>query len=507
MPLSLKGKVPSNAFPSTCVIEWYGKEETAIPVDQTGLKFTYDYRNMTASVTGVYNKEVTSVEIPYKVSYVNKEYDVTSIGASAFVNCTSLTSINIPNSVTSIGEAAFSGCAAITSIEIPESVTTIGMTAFMNCTSLTSINIPNSVTTIGANAFSGCTNLTSIEIPSSVTTIGANAFWSCESLTSINIPNSVTTIGDDAFKDCDKLKTARVPSSLKGMVESAFPSTCEIVWYDPLTGETLEKGLIFKYNATTMTASVTGFENKTVTEVIIPSVVLYGGKEYVVTSIGESAFLSSNNLTSIVIPNTVTSIGNTAFSMCAGLTSIEIPNSVTTIGMGAFTLSPLTSIVIPESVTTIGENAFLGCLKLETAFVPSSLEGKVESAFPSNCEIKWYDASADQTGLEFCWYVDSYDFAFAYVCGVENKEVDSVTIPYKVLYNGRVYLVTTIASYAYSGCQNLTSIEIPKTITHILGNAFTGCANLRSAYVPKGCIISTDSYSPSFPSRCVIQRY
>ena len=71
--------------------------------------------------------------------------------------------------------------------------------AFYECSSLTSVTIPNSVTTIGGNAFYGCESLTSVAIPNSVTSIGGGAFWGCSSLTSVTIPNSVTSIGDSAF--------------------------------------------------------------------------------------------------------------------------------------------------------------------------------------------------------------------------------------------------------------------------------------------------------------------
>ena len=100
----------------------------------------------------------------------------------------------------------------VASITIPNSVTSIGVSAFYNCTSLTSITIPNSVTSIGSNAFESCTSLTSITIPNSVTSIGDYAFSSCTSLTSITIPNSVTSIGDGAFTGCTSLVAVYLPT-------------------------------------------------------------------------------------------------------------------------------------------------------------------------------------------------------------------------------------------------------------------------------------------------------
>ena len=144
---------------------------------------------------------LTSIKIPSGVK---------EIGTYAFDNCISLTSVIIQSGVKKIGRLAFNGCSYLTSINIPSSVTEIGMLAFNNCKSLTSVNIPSSVTEIGDGAFIGCSSLTTVDIPSSVKTIRSFTFYNCESLISVKIPSSVTEIGENAFRGCNSLKSIYV---------------------------------------------------------------------------------------------------------------------------------------------------------------------------------------------------------------------------------------------------------------------------------------------------------
>ena len=216
---------------------------------------------------------------------------ITHIGTFAFFGCTSLVSVEIPDSVTVIGGGAFYFCTRLTSITIPDSVTSIGFNAFANCIGLTSITIPDSVTDIGIGAFKGCTGLTSITIPGSVTGIGTSTFEGCTGLTSITIPDSVTNIGISAFKGCTGLTSITIPGSVTGIGTSTF---------EGCTG---------------------------LTSITIPDSV---------TDIGNSAFKGCTGLTSITIPGSVTVIDSYAFSNCTGLTSITIPDSVTRIGGNAF---------------------------------------------------------------------------------------------------------------------------------------------------------------------------
>jgi hypothetical protein len=220
------------------------------------LKFKItDRKNKWVEVVGVKKTNVETVIIPSSITTGGEEYEVTSIGKSAFWGCDNLTSINIPSSVTSIGGWAFVGRDNLTSINIPSSVTSIGKQAFYDCSSLTSITIPSSVTSIGDEAFASCDNLAKIKvdsgnpvydsrdncnaaietksntliagcaptiIPSSVISIGKCAFKGCSSLTSITIPSSVTSIGYTAFSWCKSLTSITIPSSVTSIGEEAF---------------------------------------------------------------------------------------------------------------------------------------------------------------------------------------------------------------------------------------------------------------------------------------------
>ena len=218
-------------------------------------------------------------------------YKVKTIGTYAFKDCTSLTSVVIPNSVTSINESAFEDCSSLTSVVIPSSVIYIERSAFAGCTSLTSVELSNSLKSIARSAFNGCTSLESVVIPSSVTSIGKYAFQKCTSLTSVEIPSSVTSIGWEAFEYCTSLTSVEIPSSVTSIESRTFAGCSSL------------------------------------TSVEIPSSV---------TSIDIYAFSGCSSLTSVDIPSSVTSIGESAFEDCSSLTSVVIPSSVTTIGGHAF---------------------------------------------------------------------------------------------------------------------------------------------------------------------------
>ncbi|WP_293975282.1 leucine-rich repeat protein [uncultured Ruminococcus sp.] len=302
----------------------------------------------TAKITG-YNGTKRVLTIPSGIN----GYTVTSIGDSAFKNCTRLQSVIIPDSVTSIGDFAFSDCTSLASVTIPDSVTRIDYYAFWGCTNLVSVTIPDSVTLIDVGVFDGCTNLESVTIPNSVTSIGDDAFSSCTSLTNVIIPNSVTSIGNYAFFRCTSIASITIPDSVKSIGVQTFQD-CTSLTSVTIPNSVISIGLEAFAGCTSL-ASVT-----------IPNSV---------TSIDDYAFAGCTNLVSVTISDSVTLIDGGVFSGCTNLESVTIPNSVTYIGGYAFSdCTSLASVTIPNSVTYIGDYAFSKCTSLKDVYYSGSKE-------------------------------------------------------------------------------------------------------------------------------------
>ena len=152
-----------------------------------GTKIGYLYYNLkssdkTAEVTweDYYPRNYTNLtvaNIPSTVQYSGETYNVTSIGKQAFIDCHSLTSVNIGENVTEIKSNAFQNCSSLTSITIPNSVESIGVIAFGGCTSMQSIIIGTNLTSLGTHTFSGCGQVRSITCYASwPPSCGANCF-------------------------------------------------------------------------------------------------------------------------------------------------------------------------------------------------------------------------------------------------------------------------------------------------------------------------------------------
>lgn len=364
-------------------------EENSESVSAKSGDFEYELYDDILSITG-YSGNAENLTIPSEID----GYTVTGIDWNAFENCTSLTSVEIPETVTYIGGSAFEDCTSLKSVTIPNSVTYIGSEAFLN-TALSGITIPASVQSISTYAFGymynednwdpemvdgftiyGYTNSEAevyakdngfkfvslgtvspygydvledgtasitryrgseadLTIPSEidgykVTQIFDGAFHDNENLKSVTIPNTVTYIGQGAFAFCTSLADINIPDSVTYIDSWIFAET---KWY----------------------------ENQ-------PEGVVYAGN---------FAYAYKGEMpagTTITLKNGTKGIVGGAFNQCVNLKGITIPDSVTYIGAIAFKNTGLSSITIPHSVTSIEYAAFQNCENLKSVTIPADVE-------------------------------------------------------------------------------------------------------------------------------------
>lgn len=140
------------------------KKGSVYKVDKNKYKIT---SSSTVAFTGLGNTETTKFTIPKTVTIGGKKFKVTSIGTSAFKDCTKLSKVTIGSNVTSIGTKAFKGCKVLKSITVPSKVTTIGKEAFHNCSKLGTITMKTTkLKSVGKNAFKGIKSTAKIKVPS-----------------------------------------------------------------------------------------------------------------------------------------------------------------------------------------------------------------------------------------------------------------------------------------------------------------------------------------------------
>ena len=473
-----------------------------------------------------------------KIVEFEENSSLKTVGNYAFRNCTSLESIELPDSVTSLGTFAFRYCSSLvyadvgsaTSIqtytfdyceslvsvtmdsvktigtyafrycydleEVTTISTSIGNYAFRECTSLATVSAPN-VTSLGTYAFYKCYALASVEL-GSYTSIGTYAFASCTALESLDIPSTVTSIGTYAFDGCTSL-TSVTASGVTTLSNYAFRNCTSLVTADVGSAKSISN---YAFYGCTSLVSVTASSATTVnTYGFYGCTALESVELGTVTSVGTYAFYGCESLTSVDI-GSASSVSNYAFYGCTSLATVTA-SSITSVGTYSFYgCSSLDGLDL-SAVTTVGESAFQGCSSLSGDVYLTSVTSIGSKAFSGCSSVTSFTLNSGASV-----YADSFDD-----WSIVNSDIEVRTVEYDgessyyLVRDGSilggasdlVYLevpedITSIASYAFDGCSYLVSVTIPSTVTSIGSYAFRNCTSLESIEIPSS-VATVETYT------------
>ena len=429
-------------------------ENTEVPVSRVQVYDGFNYyvyeNEFIALGPAITRKEIEKADL---------HQSTTNISTMAFMLCTNLTSITIPENVTDIEDNALSFCYKLEEINF----NAIAMNDFPTSNYAFSdagilgdgivVNIGDQVTRIPANIFSGYDNGGAPPIikldfgKSSVcTSIGEDAFYGCRKIISLAVPDNmnsnvlvqiltnVTSLAELIYSDNPESHIQLIDGIYYLINEGDFVALT-------VSPKNVNDDILELDERTTSLHNNVFYNCENITSILLPRNV---------TSIGESAFYSCGKLSSITLPSSLTSIGGSAFYGCRGLTSITLPSSLTSIGDFAFqSCSGLTSIDLPSSLTSIGYMAFLN-----SGITTVKYQGIIE---------KWLEIDIGNL------WIGEHDFI------VNGEELTNLVIPEGI---------SGIPQNAFVGCSGLTSVVFPSYLTKIEDYAFYDCTGLTSITFP-----------------------
>ena len=406
---------------------------------------------------------LTQVEIPDSVKNINK---------SAFSGCSSIEKITIGKGVEYIGDYAFYGLTKFNpDIIIPENVKSVGAYAYANCKSVTSLIINANAVSFGEKCFYNCENLEKLVVNGSVGSVGTNLFdntkiydasemgyyYKNKKVKTGIIKEGAESIPYNAFLGCENLKTLYIESSV---LSSLKKQSDEIIFYGcnnlekvAITEDnpnfTVVDDIIYSKDMTRLIRCLPGKKGK----VNIPSSV---------TKIESYAFYGCKYLEGeLVIPDSVTVLESKAFSDCLSEIPLKIGNGIEEIKSSTFENSKFTGqLIIPNNVKNIGRRAFFNCYNFTGELTLNENIWRIESQAFEGCSSISGTLKFLNESVRLEWS------AFALCEGIEKIEFENIIC----------------GSKAFAHCINLKSI-VGKNISSSNSYEdaiFIGCYSLKN---------------------------
>lgn len=328
---------------------------------------------------------------------------------------------------------------------------------------------------LGVGFFSKCKGLKAITLPGKVKSVGESAFQECSSLETINLPSGITSIGNYAFLECENLTSVTLPSGLISIGDRAFMSCISITSLDLPSSLTTagEMALAGCSNLTSLTlhSGLTNIKGNNLLGGNMPYYHNLKDVRYIIDSDLET-YLQSNH----PIINDIR-CGIKYYLNDQEITTLEIPSEITSIGDGVFLSSnSLTNLTLSSKITSAGKYAFNNCSNLKDIryYIYDDLATYIQKGHPAfyvNCGIKYYWNNQEITTLEIPTSVTSIGNHAFYGC----NGLTSVEFPSNL---------SSIGDWAFSNCSGLTSVDLPSSITKMGECVFYYCKNLSSVKLP-----------------------
>lgn len=211
-------------------------------------------------------------------------------------------------------------------------------------------------------------------------------------------------------------------------------------------------------------------------EAVLPNVVYvedYGVLP--VTAIGSWVLYyteGKEQVTRVVIPDSVRRIMKDAFANLNTLEEVVWPAALETIDASAFQDTALRTAQIPEGVTFIGEHAFISCKSLMSLSLPSTLRTLESDAFIGCIALK-----------ELVFHTGSFTMGEAVFRGCTSLEAVSLPEGLEVL-----------GSNSFENCTALREVVFPSTLTDTGRYSFRGCTSLTTVILPDGIAVGDSCF-------------